>query len=180
MKNTSVGVFCGASNKVDQKYINLAAKCGKMLAERNMQLIYGGGGSGLMGAVSQSAHQHGGSVIGIYPRLLDKLEPLSHDLDNIILVDSMSHRKDLIIEKSNAFIALPGGFGTLDELFEVITLKILEHHKKPILVINYNHFWDELIVACDKIIKENFARDLAKNCYLVVETIEEAFKILDS
>jgi uncharacterized protein (TIGR00730 family) len=180
MKITNVCVFCGASDKADQQYKDLAIKCGQMLAARNMQLIYGGGGSGLMGAVSKSVHQHGGKVTGIFPRLLGKFEPLSHDLDNTILVDSMSRRKDLMIEKSNAFLTLPGGFGTLDELFEVITLKILEQHEKPIIVVNHNHFWDEMIVVCDKIIKENFARDSARNCYLVVETLEEAFKLLES
>lgn len=178
MQIKSVCVFCGASDKAERHYMDLAVECGKMIVKYDMHLVYGGGDSGLMGAVSQTVHNMGGKVTGVFPRFMEKFEPLSHSLDNTILVDSMSHRKDMMIEKSDAFLVIPGGFGTLDELFEVITLNILAQHNKPVIIVNYQGFWDTCLKLCSEIIEKNFARESAKSSYMSVDTLEEAFEIL--
>lgn len=171
----SLCVFCGARNSINPIYMELAKKCGEMIAERKMHLVYGGGNSGMMGAVSHAAHINNGHVTGVYPRLINLIEPLSNELDNQILVDSMFQRKELFLAKSDAFLVLPGGFGTLDELFEVITLRVLGDHNKPIIICNYNGFWDKLLEAINEIINEGFARSNAQDCYKVVNNLEEAF-----
>lgn len=174
----NICVFCGASDRVEQKYKNLASELGVMLAKRKLNLVYGGGSTGLMGAVAKTTHENGSKVTAVYPRLLDQFEPLSHDLDNTIIVDTMSKRKDLMIEKSDAFVILPGGFGTLDEVFEIITLKILNQHSKPIIFINFDNFWAGLIRYLDEIIAKDFAKLHARSCYDIVDTLEELFVIL--
>ncbi len=171
----SVCVFCGARDSVDQEYLDLAKECGGIIASKKLDLIYGGGRTGMMGAVSKAVSNLGGKVVGIYPRLLDMLEPLNLNLDNTIFVDSMFERKELMIQKSDAFIILPGGFGTLDEVFEVITLKILKQHDKPIIIYNYNNFWKSLIACCNEIIDKKFARANAEETYEVAETLEDVF-----
>jgi len=178
MKINSICVFCGASERVDKEYKELATQCGQIIGQKKLHLIYGGGGSGLMGGVSKAVHENGGRVTGIYPKLLEIFEPLSHDLDNTILVESMSKRKDLMIERSDCFIILPGGFGTLDELFEIITLKILKQHDKPILFCNYNGYWSTLLKFCDEVIAKNFAKPNANSTYEVVDTLEQIFQKL--
>lgn len=174
----SVCVFCGARDNVDQEYIDLATKCGVTMAAKQIDLVYGGGRTGMMGAVSKTVTDLGGKVIGIYPKLLDELEPLNTNLQNTIFVNSMFERKELMVEKSDAFLILPGGFGTLDEIFEVITLKILKQHDKPIVICNYKNFWQSLISCCEEIIDKKFARSHARGTYEVANTLEEAFKIL--
>jgi uncharacterized protein (TIGR00730 family) len=174
----NVCVFCGASGNVEQKYMDIAIDCGKLLAERGHTLIYGGGDSGLMGAVSRTAHANGATVTGIFPRFIEEFEPLSHDLDNTVFVETMDERKAIMISKSDAFLTIPGGFGTLDEFFEVLTLKTLRRHKKPLILVNQYNYWDDLIALIDKVINERFARDGAKDLYIVVDTLEEAIEFL--
>ncbi|AIF80664.1 putative lysine decarboxylase family protein [endosymbiont of Acanthamoeba sp. UWC8] len=175
MKIKSVCVFCGARDSVDKEYIDLAAECGKMMSSKSIDLVYGGGRTGMMGAVSKAVTDTGGKVVGIYPKLLDDLEPLNTNLDNTIFVKSMFERKELMIEKSDAFLILPGGFGTLDEIFEVVTLKILKQHDKPIIICNYNNFWQSLIDCCEEIINKKFARTHARDTYEIADTLEDVF-----
>jgi uncharacterized protein (TIGR00730 family) len=172
-------VFCGARDSIDEKFTNLATKCGEMLAERGINLIYGGGNSGMMGAVSHATHINNGHITGIYPKLIHLIEPLSKELDNQLLVDSMFQRKELMIQKSDAFLILPGGFGTLDEFFEVLTLRVLGDNDKPIIICNFDGFWDSLLKVIEEIINKGFARENAEECYTVVKTLDEVFAILE-
>ena len=177
----NVCVFCSARSEVDNSFLELAKNCGQMLAEKKYSLVYGGGESGLMGQVAEGTYKNGGEVIGIYPKFMEDkvdIEPLSHHLSTTILVDSMSERKDLMLEKSDAFIILPGGFGTLDELYEVMTLKVLEQHNKPIIVCNFNGFWAPMLALNKHIIDNSFAKDNAKGSLIVVSTLEEVFAAL--
>ncbi len=171
-----VCVFCGASNKVEQFYKDLAQECGTQLGREDFDVIYGGGDSGLMGIVSHSAHKAGAKVTGIFPVFMEEYEHLNNELDNTILVDSMSRRKDMLIEYSDIFLILPGGFGTLDEFFEVLTLHILNQLSKPIIILNYNNYWDPLLNLCDHIIGNKFAAPHANQGYTVVHTLEEAMQ----
>lgn len=171
-------VFCGAKQNVEQKYKDLAIACGKKIAEVNYKLVYGGSNTGLMAAISSAVMSSGGHVMGVYPKLLHEKEPLSFQISEHILVDSLSIRKDIMISTSDAFLILPGGIGTLDEFFEILTLKSLGAHSKPIILLNYDGFWDELILVCKTLIDKGFVHENVMNCMNIVTTLDETFTVL--
>ncbi len=175
----NICVFCGASDNVDKKYFEIAEKCGQLLAENNYDLVYGGSSRGMMGKVAHSASFYGCKVIGIFPvGILDKREMFNNDLDEPIIVKNMYERKDEMMKKSHGFLILPGGLGTLDELFEVVTLKNLETHSKPIVVVNHDGFWNTLIELMNHVYSTNFASHYDKENVIFVKTIEEGIKKL--
>jgi len=171
-------VFCGARPGVNQKYKEMAAKLGEMLAKLNLELVYGGSNYGLMAEVSNATLRNNGSVLGVYPKILQDKEPLSAELTNFVYVDSMHTRKDVMISNSDAFVVLPGGVGTLDELFEVLTLKILGNHNKPVVLINQDGYWDKMIDMCQFLVEENFAGLALLDSMKSVSSLDECFKFL--
>lgn len=182
----SICVFCGASPHVDTKYLSLAEELGKLIAEKNYRLIYGGGSIGLMGALSNSTLKHGGEVIGVYPTFVQPLnkiqsiEPANKNLSELILVPDLAERKKVMIEKSDAFIILPGGFGSLDEAFEVITLKYLNNLNYKIIFYNFEGYYDYLFKMLEIIYKEKFANLQIKLAYDIVSNLEELLIILEN
>ena len=172
-------MFCGASDKVESKYLELAGKCGEMLGQSGYDLVYGGGSKGLMGAVANSSAANGSKVIGIFPqKILDHVECLHPALDETILVDGMLERKEIMIDRSDAFITLPGGFGTLDEFFEVMTLKRLGIIKQKIILVNYEGFWNNLISLLGDIHKSKFCHERSAKGYDIASNLEECFELL--
>ncbi|OPZ98832.1 MAG: LOG family protein YvdD [Bacteroidetes bacterium ADurb.Bin408] len=141
----SVCVFCGSRSGNDKQYTGAAYEFGKALAEQNLLLIYGGAKVGMMGAVADGALQNGGKAIGVLPVFFKKKEIAHNKLDELILVDSMHERKVKLIDMSDAFVALPGGFGTLDEISEVLTLSQLGKYTKPMGFLNTGKFFDPLL-----------------------------------
>ena len=175
----NICVFCGAQDSVDDKYKELARKFAVHIGKEKKHLIYGGGGSGLMGVVSRTAHQHGAKVTGIKPTTIKRLEIQNFDIDETITVDNLFIRKEMMIEKSDAFVVLPGGFGTLDELFEVVTLKALEIKGaigKPVFILNEYKFWDSLKVLLNDIISKKFAQQDFKSLYEFCDTLDDLLK----
>lgn len=172
----SVCVFCGARETVAEKYKQLARQCGILLAKHDLTLVYGAGRTGLMGAVSDGAFRNGAKVIGVYPKTIEGKEPLNDHVTELFIVNDMSIRKNMMIDKSDAFFILPGGMGTLDEAFEIITLSALGAMNKPIIWINYEGFWDEIRVMINKVADEGFARPNLFDCFTFVTNLEEAFK----
>jgi len=172
-KRKTVCVFCGAQNRVPQVHLDMGKEVGKKLAENSISLVYGGGDCGIMGAVANSVMKHGGWVTGIFPESLRNIENEHQGLNKIIIVDTMHTRKELMYMKSDMFIILPGGFGTMDEMFEILTWKQLELHDKPIIIFNHEHYWDHLIALMNNIIDKGFARIETKDLYTVVNTIDE-------
>lgn len=164
----SVCVYCGSSNNIDETYKALARTVGKALADHKIRLVYGGGHVGMMGLVADSALDAGGEVIGIIPEHIRAHEVQHLGLTELHIVDNMHTRKNMMVEKADAFIALPGGFGTLDELFEVLTWKQLGLHNKPILIFNIGGFWDPLVSLINSVIETNFA---PKNNHLIFKTV---------
>lgn len=155
----SVGIFCGSRKGNSPIYEEAAIELGNIIAKKNIQLVYGGGGIGLMQSVADSVLQHNGIVIGILPHFLDKKE-LGHDgITEMIMVNSMSERKERMAELSDAFIALPGGYGTLDELFEMLVYSQLTLHEKPIGILNTNHFYSPLIEQLERMQKDKFLHE---------------------
>jgi uncharacterized protein (TIGR00730 family) len=175
----SVCVFCGASNKVPQKFLDIGAKFGEILAERDVTLVYGGGDCGVMGAVANSTMKSGGHVTGVFPVSLRNIENEHQSLSEIIIVDTMHERKQNMFERSDAFIVFPGGFGTMDEMFEILTWKQLLLHHKPIVIFNYEHYWDPLINLMNNIIDVGFAKPETAGYYNVVDRVEAILEVLN-
>ncbi len=171
-------MFCGAQNAVEKKFIEMGANFGRMLAERNIKLVYGGGDCGLMGAVANAAMKHGGHATGVFPITLRNIENEHQHLSEIVMVGSMHERKKLMFDLSQGFIILPGGFGTMDEMFEILTWRQLLMHDKPIIIVNFEGYWDPLIALMDSIIHHKFARAETAAFYKVVTTPEEVFAAL--
>lgn len=143
----SICVYCGSSPGNDARYLDAAHILGTAIAEAGMRLVYGGGTRGIMGAVAQAALNAGGDVLGVIPRFLMNKEAAQQDLGGLtelIVTEDMHQRKHALFEQSDAFVALPGGIGTLEEIIEVMTWAQLGRHTKPIVMANINHFWDPL------------------------------------
>lgn len=141
----NICVFGASSNDIDPKYIKAGESLGKLMAQRNHRLIFGGGQTGLMGAVSRGIHGHGGKSIGIAPTFFDVPGILEENCTEFIFTETMRERKDLMEKKADAFIMTPGGIGTMEEFFEIFTLKQLQQHNKPIGILNVDGYYDELI-----------------------------------
>ncbi len=175
----SLCVFCGAQNAVDPIYLELGTRLGQAMAERKRKLVYGGGDCGIMGAVANAVMQANGHVTGVFPISLRNLEREHRGLTEIVMVGSMHERKKLMFDLSDAFIVLPGGFGTMDEMFEILTWRQLQLHQKPVIIVNYNHYWDPLISLMENIIHQRFARVETEGFYQVVEDVEHVFAALE-
>lgn len=157
-KIKSLCVFCGSSVGLSEAYSNAAILMAKELVKRKIHLVYGAGSVGLMGVLADAIIENGGSVTGVVPHFLDKREVVHRNLNELILIDTMAERKQILMERSDAFIALPGGLGTFDELFEVATAVQLEQISKPIGVLNVNGYFDPLLAMLDKAAQERFMR----------------------
>ncbi len=151
-------LFCGSSPRVDNRYLNLARAFGSTLAAREIEMVYGGGRTGLMGAAADAALAAGGRVIGVIPRSLADLEVAHTGLTELHMVGSMHERKAQMADLSDAFAALPGGLGTLDEWFEIWTWAQLGFHGKPIGLLNFEGFFDPLLAQLDRMVQDGFVR----------------------
>jgi uncharacterized protein (TIGR00730 family) len=174
----SLCVFCGASNAVDKKYLQAGADFGKLLASRGITLVYGGGDCGVMGAVANSTMKNGGHVTGVFPVSLRNIENEHQSLTEIIIVNTMHERRQNMFERSDAFIVVPGGFGTMDEMFEILTWKQLLLHDKPVVIFNYQGYWDPLIALMKNIIEQRFAKAEVATYYHVVTELEQIIDVL--
>jgi len=162
-----IAVFCGSRDGKDPRYLKFATSLGESIALLGHTVIYGGSDVGCMGAVANGAVSKGGEVVGVIPKFLSEFEPAHPGLSKLIITDSMCERKNIIIEESDGFVVLPGGHGTLDEFFEIVTLKVIKQLDKPIVIVNLGGFYDMLIyhirvhmegdefahVSCDKLFK---------------------------
>ena len=174
----SVGVYCSSSERVDGVYKASAAELGIQLAHHKITMIYGGGAQGLMGEVANATMSAGGKVIGFMPHHLKQFEDPNWGITEMHMVDTMHTRKRLMFEHSDAFLVLPGGFGTLDETFELITWRQLKLHDKPIVFININNYWTHLQELTKNIFEQKFAKPEDQKCFKFVHTIPEAFQAL--
>jgi len=177
-KIQSVCVYCGSSTRIDQLYRDAAVEMGKVLAEAGMQLVYGGGQRGLMGFVADGVINNGGRAIGFITKNLEDVEGGHHHLSELHVVDTMHTRKLRMSENADAFVILPGGFGTLDELFEILTWRQLEMHDKPIIVVNINDYWEPLKSLIHSIVKNHFARTEDESLLLYVQSVQEVVPLL--
>jgi uncharacterized protein (TIGR00730 family) len=174
----SVCVYCGSSSHVDDDCKKLAREVGAALGSRKIRTVYGGGRGGLMGPLADSALAAGGDVIGIIPDFIRAREIQHNGLTTLHIVDSMHARKRKMVDMSDGFVILPGGFGTLDETFEILTWKQLGLHNKPIVIFSHNHFWTPLLDLLDHMIAHGFSQPECATMYTVVDSIDAMFEAL--
>lgn len=174
----SICVFCGASNGVEKHFLEEGHKFGQELAKKDILFVYGGADCGIMGAIANGVLEAGGKALGVFPRVLDGLEEAHKHLTETIIVDDMHTRKMTMFERSDAFVVFPGGFGTMDETFEVITWKQLHTHQKPVVLYNYNSYWDHWVEFTEHIIENGFASDKTRSLYDVVREREDILKVM--
>lgn len=179
----TVCVYCGSGTGQNPAFAEAARALGKSLADENVGLVYGGGDLGLMGIVARAVLDHGGHVTGIMPNFLRDRERLLIDVHELIVVNDMHQRKHLMFQKSDAFVALPGGLGTLEEFVEQLTWTQLGQHNKPIVLVNVQGFWDPLLALFDKMVGHNFIRagfelkmTVAENAHEILPVIRRALE----
>jgi uncharacterized protein (TIGR00730 family) len=169
-------VFCGSSSGTREIYAQTAEEVGRLLAQRGIELVYGGGKLGLMGTVADACLAAGGQVTGVIPQLLKEKEVAHNGLSDLIVVQTMHERKALMADLSGAFLALPGGYGTWDELCEVLTWSQIGIQRKVSAILNVNGYYDPLLAMADRAVSEGFLRDIHREMLL---TDTEPARLLD-
>lgn len=170
----NVAVFCASANGSKSVYKAAAEELGCALAARNIGLIYGGSNVGLMKAVAEAAMAANGTVIGVIPEVLVDLEVAHHGITELHVTSTMHTRKELMGKKADAFIALPGGFGTFEELFEVLAWHTLKIHAKPVLLLNINGFYNKLLTFLDHCVAEGMLKPKNREVLLVADSVQNA------
>lgn len=170
---TTLAVFCGSKTGTNPAFASDAAALGHWIASREIRLVYGGGSAGLMGIIADAVLEKGGKVTGIIPSLLLEWEVQHRKLTELIIAEDMHHRKKELYSRCDAALVLPGGFGTLDELFEIITWNQLTIHDKPIFIFNSDHFYDSLLLHLEKMKNEGFLYQEAIDRIRIIERVEE-------
>ncbi len=174
----NVAVFCASADGTNPVYRNVAEELGRALAARSLGLIYGGATVGLMQAVADATLAGGGRVVGVIPEVLVNLEAAHPGLTELHVTSTMHTRKALMGERSDVFIALPGGYGTFEELFEVLAWQTLKLHSKPILLININGFYDKMLDFLEHCVTEGMMTQRKREILLVADSVDEAMTLL--
>lgn len=179
MKQT-ICVFCSSADLVDKIFFNTAETLARKLAENGFKLVYGGAKIGLMGCLARTAKENGVPVSGIIPQKIHDFGLGFEATDQYTITPDMRSRKQAMLEQSDAFIALPGGFGTLEEFTEVLTLKQLGYHQKPLILINVENFFGPLLEFFESLYHKSFAKSGYRQLYFVAENVSDAFAYLQS
>jgi len=166
-----LAIYCGSATPADPRYVELAEDVGATLAQRGIGVVYGGGRLGLMGAVAKGAKEAGGEVIGVIPEALIKSEVANHDCDELIAVSGMHERKQRFTDLSDGFVTLPGGVGTMDELWEAMSWAQLGYHSDPVGLLNAFGFYDDLIAFNAKMAQVGFVRPVHSNILIAEEKL---------
>ena len=174
-KLTALCVFCGSRAGADPAYAADAKTLGRLLGEKGVGLVYGGGGIGLMAEVANATIGAGGSVTGIIPEFLRAYEVGVVEGAEEIVVGSMHERKASMFERSDAFVALPGGIGTLEEVLEITTWKQLQQHNKPVIFVNTNGYWDPFMALIDRVVEGGFGHHKVRDLFQMVDRPQDVF-----
>lgn len=175
-------VYGAASPTIDPEYMALVEEMGKEMVNRGHSLVFGGGGNGLMGAAARGVRSAGGYILGVVPKFFDEenIEAIYDFCDELILSDTMRQRKQIMEDNSDAFIVVPGGIGTFEEFFEILTLKQLCRHNKPIAIYNLKGYYDEINHAMEQAMKKNFIRDDCRELYFITKDLDELFSYIEN
>jgi len=173
-------VYCSSSDRLDPKYYALATELGSRMAAGGYRLVYGGGRVGMMGAVARAVKGGGGNVVGVIPHFMVAKELEFDEADEKIRSETMRERKQIMEARADAFIALPGGWGTLEEIMEILTLRQLDVLRKPCIFVNTDGFYDELLRFFDRMVKESFNRPSNLELFTVARNIDDVFAQLEA
>lgn len=177
---STICVYCGSSSGGDPVYAESAERLGRSMGTAGIGLVYGGGSIGLMGILARSVMEAGGRVTGIIPQFLKEREVMLETAHELFVTGDMHERKRAMFDRADAFVALPGGIGTLEELVEIMTWAQLGQHRKPVLIANINGFWDPLVALLRHMADEGFIRDGFEVNYLVADSVEEIVPMLQA
>ncbi len=180
MRRITICMYGAASDRIDQKYITPVEELGREIGARYHKLIYGGGASGLMGACARGVARAGGTVIGVVPGFMSSYEPIFEGCTDIIKTETMGQRKQIMEDNADAFIIVPGGIGTFDEFFQVLTLRELDRHNEPIVLFNVEGFYDSLIQVIEECIEKGFIREKVRGLFSVCATGKEALNVIET
>ncbi len=175
-------VYGAASPTIDPEYMELVEQMGKEMVSRGHSLVFGGGGNGLMGAAARGVRSVGGHILGVIPKFFDEenVEAICDFCDELIQPNTMRERKQIMEDNADAFIVVPGGIGTFEEFFEILTLKQLCRHNKPIAIYNLKGYYDEINHAMNEAIKKNFIRENCKELYFTTDNLSELFTYIEN
>jgi uncharacterized protein (TIGR00730 family) len=182
-KSTALCVYCGSAGDVDSRYRQSAIDLGQAMAARGVTLVYGGGRIGLMGLLAEACHEAGGNVVGIIPEFLERAEIGEVEesvIGELMVVGTMHERKQLMADLSDGFVVLPGGFGTLDEFFEILTWRQLGLHDKPIFLLDCAGYWEPLTALLEHLLEQKFARPSTRRLWDKTDTVAGLFAALDA
>ena len=174
----SLCVYCGASARGSRRHRDSAARLGRILAEAGIELVYGGGRVGVMGVIADAVMQAGGRVLGIIPDHLLKVEVAHTHVSELVVVDSMHARKEAMFRRADAFVILPGGLGTLDETFEILTWKQLRLHDKPVVICDLDGYWQPLLALIETTVRRGYTPAEARRFFVTVTRVEEVLPAL--
>lgn len=174
----NVCVYCASSSQAPERFFSEARALGAGIAERGWQLVYGGGSIGLMGALAEAVHAAGGRVVGVIPQGLLDREVGYRKSDELIVTTTLRERKQMMDDRASAFIALAGGFGTLEELLEIMTLRQLGYHSKPIIIVNTDGFYDPMLAQFDRLFELRFTAERHRQLYAVVGDAAAALDLI--
>lgn len=172
-------VFCASSETIDKLYLQSGESFGEMLAEQGHTLVFGAGKYGIMGAVARGLRRKGGKAIGVIPTFFNESEVAFTDCE-LVYTETMRERKKIMEDASDAFVMMPGGIGTFEEFFEILTLKQLRRHTKPIIIYNVNGYYDPLLNLIDAAISENFMDEKCRSLYFVTDSADKVFEHLEN
>jgi uncharacterized protein (TIGR00730 family) len=176
----NICVFSSSSDALAPVYFDAAAELGTLLAQHGYTLVYGAGSIGLMGQMARTVHANGGRVIGVIPEVLKRKEVCYYKSDELIVTQTMRQRKQIMDERADAFVIMPGGFGTFEEMFEILTAKQLQYHNRAIVFVNTNRFFDPMLGMFEHIYREDFAKPFYRDYYHVVSTPVAAIEYLQT
>lgn len=175
----AVAVFCGSSTELERRWLDLAAETGALLAQHGHTVVSGGGRVGMMGALAEAARAGGAHTVGVIPRALLDLEVADHDADELVVTQDMAERKTVMIYRADAFLVLPGGLGTMDELFEVWTTAVLGLHRKPVVLVDADGFYAGLMRWVGGLSDTGFAGERALRTLLVADSLPAALALVE-
>jgi len=173
----AITVYCSSSKSLASVYYDAGRELGRAIAENGWKLVYGGNNIGLMGVLADAVRDGGGKVVGITPKLFCDKGLDDKACDELVVTDGMRDRKAILEERGDAFIAMPGGLGTFEEIFEIIVGKQLGFHNKPIVLLNINDYWSPLLELIDRAIEQNFIKPKARELFYVTSTVADAGSI---
>jgi len=172
----AICVYCSSSRDVAPRFFHAARTLGQLIGQRGDVFVYGGGSIGLMGEIARSVHRHGGRVVGVIPEPMREVEVAYEQADELVITDNMRQRKQAMEDRADVFLAMPGGFGTLEELTEILTARRLGFHDKPIVIVNVDGFYDPLLAFFDELIEMKFASPRYREHFCIAANVEDAMR----